>query len=116
MEFGERSNEQVRHELGQRIRAVRKSRGLNQTQLAERAGVSRPTVSKLERGTDVSLDSFLSSLRALDLLDALRNLVPEPGVSPMAELTGKVATKRSTAPDSPTWTWGDESALSLIHI
>lgn len=109
MDFREWSNEQVRGELGMRIRAVRKSRGLNQTQLAERAGLSRPTVSTLERGNDVGLDSFLSILRALDLLDALGTAVPEPGVSPMAELTGTATPRTANSPDSPAWSWGDEA-------
>lgn len=103
------SNEHVRRELGARIRKLRKSRRLSQAQLAVRAGLSRPTVSTLERGNDVSLDSFLSIIRALDLLDALDVAVAEPGVSPMAELTGSPRSGRSTSQKgTPVWSWGDE--------
>lgn len=108
MEFHERSNDLVRAELGTRLRAVRKSRGLNQTQLAERSGLSRPTVSTLERGNEVGLDSFLCILRALDLIDALDAAVPVPGISPMAELTGRAVGGAPRTTVSPGWSWGDE--------
>ena len=38
------------NEIGRTIAQLRRARGWNQTELAERAGVSRPLVSSLERG------------------------------------------------------------------
>lgn len=111
MDFHQSSNEHIRGELGKRVRKLRKSKGLNQAHVAELAGLSRPTVSTLERGNDVSLDSFLSVLRALDLLDALDNAVAEPGISPMAELASRSRSARSASHvATPVWTWGDEGA------
>ena len=107
MELQRQSNNHVRAELGYRVRAVRKARGLNQNQLADRAGLSRQTISVFERGSDVSLDSFLSILRALDLLDALGIAVPEPSVSPMSELTGG---RRQAPASGSVWSWGDETS------
>jgi transcriptional regulator with XRE-family HTH domain len=50
----------------------RKLRGLTQAQLADRAGVSRDTMSRLERGEGgISLETLLRTLRALGLLDIL---------------------------------------------
>jgi transcriptional regulator with XRE-family HTH domain len=49
----------------------RKLRGLTQTQLADRAGVSRDTLTRLEGGTGVGLETLLRVLRALGLLDLL---------------------------------------------
>lgn len=111
MELDHRSNEQVRGILGERLRALRKSRGLTQTELAEQAGLSRPTVSTLERGNDVSLDSFLSVLRALDLLDALDVTVPEPARSPIGELAerSRRGNSRVAPPTSAIWAWGDQT-------
>lgn len=37
-------------EIGHTIAKLRRAKGWNQTELAERAGVSRPLVSSLERG------------------------------------------------------------------
>jgi len=108
MSFHDLSNEHIRDQLGNRIRKVRKSRRITQQQLAERAGLSRPTVSMLERGNDVSLDSFLSMLRALDLLDALDAAVAEPGTSPMVELTGRTQNIQPKSAEATGWSWGDE--------
>ncbi len=69
----------------------------------------------MERGNDVSLDSFLSILRALDLLDSLSLAFPEPGVSPISELNESAdsrTSRRATPSGSTTWTWGDEQAGS----
>ena len=80
---------------------------MTQGELAKRAGVSRSTASILERGHDVSLDTFLSVLRALDLLDALDTAVPEPAVSPIGELGPGTPVAQPAV--STTWAWGDEA-------
>jgi DNA-binding XRE family transcriptional regulator len=50
----------------------RKLRGLTQAQLADRAGVSRDTLIRLERGDGgVSIEKLLRVLRALGILDGL---------------------------------------------
>ncbi len=102
--FAELSNMQVRAVLGRRIRSHRRSRRLTQEALAVAAGLSRPTLSKLERGHDVSLDSLLATLRALDLLDGLELAIAEPAESPIAALGTPSTTRGATA-----WTWGDEA-------
>lgn len=49
-------------ELGEQIRRVRMQRGLQQDELADRLGVTRMTVSRLERGQSVSVDTALRAL------------------------------------------------------
>jgi transcriptional regulator with XRE-family HTH domain len=50
----------------------RKLRGLTQAQLADRAGVSRDTLARLERGDGgVSMEKLLRVLRVLGILDSL---------------------------------------------
>lgn len=59
-------------QLGENIATWRKLQNLTAAQLAERAGVSRPTISKLEHGSlGVGLGVLLEVLRALGQLDAL---------------------------------------------
>jgi transcriptional regulator with XRE-family HTH domain len=59
-------------ETGENLGVWRKLRGLTQAQLADRAGVSRQTVARLERADGgVSLENVLRILRALGLLDLL---------------------------------------------
>jgi transcriptional regulator with XRE-family HTH domain len=49
-------------DLGERIRAVRRAKGLRQDDLADRIGVTRMTISRLERGEAVSVDTALRAL------------------------------------------------------
>ncbi len=48
--------------LGRAVRDARRVRDLQQSDLAERLGVSRMTVSRLERGDSVSVDTALRAL------------------------------------------------------
>lgn len=106
-----RSNDDIRQQMGERVRAHRRARRYSQQALAERAGISRPTLSAVERGRDVSVDTLLSVLRALDLLDSFDSAVPEPAPSPIDELDGAAPRRRrATAPsDGGSWRWGDET-------
>lgn len=59
-------------ELAADIATWRKLRGLTQAQLADRAGVSRDTVVRLERGDGgVGIETLLRTLRALGVLDSV---------------------------------------------
>ncbi len=49
-------------ELGDRIRTLRQAKDLRQEELADRIGVSRMTISRLERGEAVSVDTALRAL------------------------------------------------------
>jgi DNA-binding XRE family transcriptional regulator len=58
--------------VGSSLEAWRKLRGLTQAQLASRAGLSRDTIVRLEKGEGgVSLENLLLVLRALGLQDVL---------------------------------------------
>jgi transcriptional regulator with XRE-family HTH domain len=64
--------------VGEDVSTWRKLRALTQAQLADRAGVSRDTLTRLERGDGgVSIENMLKVLRGLGVLDALaRSLDP----------------------------------------
>ena len=65
-------SQQAARELGGHLRTWRKLLGLTIEQVAERAGLSRNTVSRLERGdTAVGLDVLLNVARSLGQLDRL---------------------------------------------
>lgn len=104
-------------ELGLRIEAHRLGQGVTQSDLAERAGVGRATVQRVEGGDSVQLLSLVRILRALDLLGGLEDLVPAADDDPLAEWDrqhrrrgrrrrARSATEKSAA---PTWHWGEES-------
>lgn len=49
-------------ELGDHVRRARQEKGLRQEELADRIGVTRMTLSRLERGEPVSVDTALRAL------------------------------------------------------
>lgn len=109
------SDEAVLVELGRRIAHQRLMRNISQEELAERAGVARITVARIEAGQPTNIVSFLRILRELELLEALGQLLPEPGPSPIQLLALERSRRRrasgrrqrrSAAP-STAWTWGD---------
>lgn len=58
--------------MGEHVLTWRKLHGLTAEQVCQRAGISRPTLRKVETGDPtVSVESFLNVLRALGRLDAL---------------------------------------------
>jgi len=59
-------------DFGSHLQAWRKLRGLTQNQLAERAGVNRRTVGRVERGDgEVRTEILLRIAHALGILDRL---------------------------------------------
>ena len=101
----------IQTDLGHRIEALRLSRNIQQLQLAAEAGVSRRTITRLESGQSVSLDTLLRVMRALGLTGRLATLLPNPTVLPVdrVRLKGKER-KRASAPTQPTsraWRWAD---------
>ncbi len=123
------TDEAVLSELGARLERHRLERNLTQRELAAWAGVERKAVQRIEAGEAVKLTSFLRVLRALGLLDALDQLVPEPLPSPIellklrgkerrrasGERGGRVRGRRASAPQGrqrpaqgAPWHWGDE--------
>lgn len=71
-------------DLGESLKAYRIQRGLDQRQLAERAGVSLGTLSHLENGQGSALVSFIKVLRALGLQNGLHQLVPTAVLDPLS--------------------------------
>ena len=70
--------EQVLKDIGQNIKLARKRRKLSESQLAERAGISRSTVQLLEKGEPgVSMSAYVQVLFVLGLEDDLRKIAAD---------------------------------------
>jgi len=73
-------------EIGSRLTALRKARGLTQAEAARRAGLSRNTLYRAEQGDNPTLQTVIRLLRTYGRLGALASFIPVPEISPMARL------------------------------
>ncbi len=120
------SDEAILAELGRRLADRRIARELTQADVAERAGIGKRTLERIEAGGSSQLSNLVRVLRALELMEELDQLVPLPSSSPMALLkTREGQRKRASSkrrrmradfeersPSGRTgseWTWGDEA-------
>ncbi len=83
--------DKIAHLLAQRIRAQRLRREWKQETLAERSGVSLPTLRRYERTGRTSLENLLKLCHALGRLDALADLLKPPPASSIDELAARTA-------------------------
>ena len=99
--------------LGARLERHRIAADLTQAALAERAGVSKRTLERIEAGEGSELATLLRILRALDRLDGVDALIPELPASPLEELKRKGRVRRRVRPSSSSvaparpWEWGE---------
>jgi transcriptional regulator with XRE-family HTH domain len=107
------TNPDIEKELGKRLKNRRLDLNLSQTEIAERSGLSRRTITAIEHGEGSTLSTLIALLRALNALDTLEDFLPDPGISPMKMLMlqeepRKYPSKsRKPLPDTA-WKWGDE--------
>ena len=102
--------------LGQRVQERRLALDWSQAHLAEVAGISLATLSRLERGHSVQLAHWLSVLTALGLGGALDQALPPLEASPLAAWRQREQPKRRASRTgeqrgrpNPDWRWGDET-------
>jgi len=109
------TNDAVLAEVGRRLERQRLQRNLTQDELAERAGIGRATLQRLERGESVQSTSIVKLLRALGLLEALDAALPQALERPIAQLERerrrKVRRRASPRgrkePAERVWRWGE---------
>lgn len=94
------SDEAILGEIGRRIARRRLDLSVTQAELAERAGVSKRTLERIEAGSSAQMSSLIRIFRVLDLLPGLERLMPEagPGPGPMERLIqkGKIRQRASS--------------------
>ena len=97
MDYYGMSDKAILAETGLRLKKKRLRKNLSQQELAERTGLSRNTISDMESSGSTTLHNFIRTLRALDALNDLDQLLPEPGISPvqMVRMKGKTRMRAS---------------------
>ena len=108
------SDSAVLKEIGNRIAQYRLNQDKTQAALAQEAGVSNRTITRVENGNSIQASSLIRILRALKLVENLDGLIPEPVASPVQQLKmqGKQRKRASSKLEKPssegTWSWGDK--------
>ncbi|MDR2109438.1 MAG: helix-turn-helix domain-containing protein [Coriobacteriales bacterium] len=79
-----RDSEEWEQFIGQRVRRARLDMDMRQEELASRAQLSVPTITRLENGKGSSLQTLIKVLQVLRQADWLEQLAPQPSISPLA--------------------------------
>jgi transcriptional regulator with XRE-family HTH domain len=72
--------------LGARLRKLRLSSNMDQRATADKAGISEKALRNLESGHGSTVGTLIRTLKALDSLEGIEMLAPEPSVDPLALL------------------------------
>ena len=97
LNFGLSTVDEIATELGARLKVLRLAQGLQQGELASRAGVSRTTVTTLENQGQTTLASLLKVVMALGREADLEPLF-EIKIQSIAQMEQAEAAKRMRAP------------------
>jgi putative transcriptional regulator len=113
MDFSVAPIADVEADIGRRLESIRLAQNISQSDLAGEAGVSRRTITRLENGGGISVETLIRILRALGIADRLDALVPDPSVRPIdrVRLKGKQRQRARHAAGARQveWTWGNAS-------
>lgn len=90
-----RSDSDICHEIGKKIRTLRLRQNITQMALAEQAQISVSTIKKIEGGEISGFDSFIRVLRILGELDIFSPLLKEEEFSPNEYLAFKESLKKT---------------------
>jgi transcriptional regulator with XRE-family HTH domain len=83
MDWYSMTNNRIELEIGKRLKSHRLKKNITQLELANKTGLSRVSISKIERGKGSTLSSLIEILRMLDLLQNIEHLIPEIEISPI---------------------------------
>jgi len=107
----EMSDDEILRELGSRISSLRISSRLTQEEMATRAGVSKRSVERLEKGEGgVRLQIVIAVTRVLRCLGGLNAYVPEIQMSPYdiaRNMKARPKRVRARKEQSRTFKWGE---------
>jgi transcriptional regulator with XRE-family HTH domain len=97
------SDKSLMETIGKFIQTHRITKNKTQDQVADAAGISRSTLSLLERGEKVRIDSLIQALRVLDLLYIMDVFKIQEQISPVeyARLMKKQRKQASPAKGNP---------------
>ena len=84
--FNPKTPNDIAHELVEKIKQHRKKLKISQTQLAAKSGVSLGSIKRFESKYEISLNSFIKLLIALNLEHDLENLFTQRSYNSIDEV------------------------------
>lgn len=96
--WNEMSDKSLMETIGKFIKFHRLNQNKSQNQIASIAGISRSTLSLLERGEKVRIDSIIQVLRVLDLLHVMDIFKVQDQISPIAYAKLKKKKRKNASP------------------
>ncbi len=97
MDWYSLTNARIEIEVGERLKKLRLEYNITQNDLAKKTGLSRVSISKIERGMGVNLSSLIEIMRGLRVLENIEYLIPEQEISPIEMVRLKNKTKKKRA-------------------
>lgn len=94
----EMSDKTLMETIGRFVQTHRLTQNKSQDQVATTAGISRSTLSLLERGEKVRIDSLIQVLRVLDLLYVMDVFKVEDQISPIEYAKLKKKKRKHASP------------------
>jgi transcriptional regulator with XRE-family HTH domain len=98
LEFALATEKEIRATLALRLRKQRLAKELTLETLAERAGMGRATLQRLETGGDCTFENFIRAVHALGLASELQELFALKALSIAQMERQSEQTKRQRAP------------------
>ncbi len=98
-------------EIGFRIKQHRISLNITQADLANQCGISSSTEVRIENGEDSKFSNYIKILSALNILENIDLLVPEPQPDFKSLFEEKPLRKRvksNSSKPSSNWIWGED--------
>lgn len=97
MDWYSMTNARIEIEVGERLKKLRLEYNITQNDLAKKTGLSRVSISKIERGKGVNLSSLIEIMRGLRVLENIAYLIPEQEISPIELIRLKNKSKKKRA-------------------
>lgn len=87
--------------IGKFVQQNRLNQNRSQDQVADAAGISRSTLSLLERGENVRIDTLIQVLRVLDLLHVMEAFRASEQISPLEYMKLQKKRRKQASPQKP---------------
>ncbi|MFT7612625.1 MAG: DNA-binding XRE family transcriptional regulator [Parvicellaceae bacterium] len=88
MSLNDLQHGEILKETGLKLEAIRKELRMSKVTVADKAGINRKTLERIEKGKNLSYDSLIRLLRVYGILYRLDDVFESPRLSPREKFQG----------------------------